>query len=99
DRQTGTASGLLPDPLAVRVVNALDQPVAQALVVFDPDDGIVSPDTVLSDSQGRATTRWILGGSSGTQHARAYLTAAPEAGVLFTAAAAATARAQLALAA
>jgi hypothetical protein len=97
DRQTGAPSGLLEDPLSVRVVNALDQPVREAVVVFEPENGIVSPDTVLTDAQGRASTRWILGASSGTQRARARLGDTPLVEVTFTADADATARAQLAL--
>jgi hypothetical protein len=97
DHQTGIVNGLLQEPLTVRVLNALDQPVAQAVVVFEPEDGIVSPDTVLTNDQGAASTRWILGGAAGPQRARAYLAPTPKAGVSFTAEAGATARAQLAL--
>ena len=79
DRQSGPQGGLLRDPLVVRVINAMDQAVTQAAVLFEPEEGTVLPDTALSDQEGRASARWILGGSAGAQHARAYLAERPTA--------------------
>jgi hypothetical protein len=97
DRQSGAPSGLLAEPIAVRVINALDQPVEQAAVVFEAENGVVSPDTVFTDAQGSASTRWVLGAGSGSQRARAYLAASPTTEVGFTAQAGGVARAQLGL--
>jgi hypothetical protein len=73
DRQQGLAGTVLAEPLSVRVINAAGEPVQGATVVFSVQDGIVTPDTATTASDGLASTRWILAGRTGTQRAEARL--------------------------
>jgi hypothetical protein len=70
DTQTGTVGEQLPVPLVVQVVTRLQQPVASRKVVFesaDPAAGRVTPDTGVTDTEGQATARWVLGTALGSQ--------------------------------
>jgi hypothetical protein len=73
DRQQGLAGTLLPDPLAVRVVNASAETVRGATVVFSVEEGLVAPDTVRTTDAGVAEARWILASRIGSQRAVAHL--------------------------
>jgi hypothetical protein len=64
---------MLAEPLVVRVTDLQGRPVAQRKVAFvvTGSDGEVAPDTAVTDADGRATVRWILGASQGMQHVEA----------------------------
>lgn len=67
--QTATVASLLPNPVSVRV-NATDGlPMAGVWVRFEvtAGGGLVSADSVASDSLGLATVNWTLGSVVGTQ--------------------------------
>ena len=63
DTQSAPAGGTLSDSLRVRVLDRYGNGVPRATVHFTPrpNAGHVSPDSVASDSLGRAATRFILG--------------------------------------
>jgi len=69
DEQTGTVGEPLPEPLIVQVLTQREQPATGRKVAFvlsaDPAAGEVSPDTAVTDDQGRATARWTLGTAPG----------------------------------
>jgi hypothetical protein len=67
DTQQGTVGEQLPDPLVVKVLTAREQPATGRRVAFvlTSADGEVSPDTAITDSQGQATARWVLGTAPG----------------------------------
>ena len=67
--QAGSTGTMLAEPLVVRVTDSEDRPVPQRKVAFVVlgSDGQASPDTAITDSDGRATTRWVLGSTVGTQ--------------------------------
>lgn len=73
--QAGAVGSLLAEPLVVRVLDSDDQPVADRRVAFllgsNADGGTLQPDTVTTDADGRASSRWALGNAEGTQQARA----------------------------
>jgi Big-like domain-containing protein len=72
DKQAGPAGEPLPDSVVVRVTDTLARPVERAVVAFTPfDGGIVRPDTLRTDADGRAGTRWTLGDTPGPQRLRA----------------------------
>jgi Big-like domain-containing protein len=69
DEQIGTVGQPLPEPLVVQVLTEREQPATGRKVAFvlsaDPAAGEVSPDTAVTDDQGRATARWTLGTAPG----------------------------------
>jgi hypothetical protein len=69
--QTAIVGGTLPESLIVRVTDSRQLPVAQirvAFVLMTPSaGGSLAPDTALTDKDGRAASRWILGPSAGAQ--------------------------------
>jgi hypothetical protein len=73
--QAGAVGSLLAEPLVVRVLDSDDEPVADRRVAFllgsNADGGTLQPDTVTTDADGRASSRWVLGTAEGTQQARA----------------------------
>lgn len=66
--QTGPVAAELAQPLVVEV-RQNGQPLAGAQVVWAPAPGMgtATPATSLTDAQGRASTRWALGNTVGTQ--------------------------------
>ena len=80
DGQAGSVGAELPDPLVVQVVDAENRPIAGVRVAFAlgarADGGDTSPDTALTNAEGLASTRWILGGSSGRQEVKAEIVGA-----------------------
>lgn len=76
DGQDGTVGEELDTPLTVRVT-ADGEPLAGQGVVFEADEGSgeLSPDTTVSNADGRATARWTLGSTPGDQAASAKLVA------------------------
>lgn len=73
--QAGAIGSLLAEPLVVRVLDSDNQPVASRQVAFllasNAQGGVLQPDTVATDADGRASSRWALGDAEGTQQAKA----------------------------
>jgi hypothetical protein len=73
--QVGDVGTELTDPLVVRVVDAEGRPVREVGVAFELGDGAdgggLIPDTALTNANGLATSRWVLGGASGRQEVEA----------------------------
>ncbi len=67
DKQQGVVGEQLPEPLVVQVLTAREQPATGRRVAFviTSAAGDVSPDTAITDSQGLATARWVLGTAPG----------------------------------
>lgn len=69
DGQRGQVSSALPRRIGVRVTDAGGSPVPSLAVVFNAiAGGSVSDSLVLTDVDGRASTRWVLGSERGDQH-------------------------------
>jgi hypothetical protein len=67
--QTGPAGGALAEPVVVRVTDRSGRPVANQSVAFAPGSGSgsVTPASVTTDNQGKASTAWTLGPAAGPQ--------------------------------
>ena len=88
--QAGSVGTMLSEPLIVRVTDARDRPVGEREVVFQVlvgEGGVVTPDTALTDSDGRASVRWILGETEGTQRVQALVIGELDLATSFTASA------------
>ena len=76
DDQTGTVGEELLTPLVVRVLTEREHPVLGRKVVFlsvDTASGVVSPDTAVTNEEGKATARWVLGTVPGSHVVTAQL--------------------------
>ena len=75
--QIGTVGQQLPLPIVVRVVTQSQQPIGGQRVAFvlSPASGAgqVDPDTAVTDSEGRASTLWVLGTVPGDYQGEARL--------------------------
>lgn len=75
--QTGTVGQALPSLIVVRVATVSQQPIGGRRVAFVLSQptaaGKVDPDTAVTDSEGRASTRWILGTAPGEYQGEARL--------------------------
>lgn len=75
NNQNGTVGLLLPDSVIVQVTDTKNRPVVGARVLFvlqtNAAGANLIPDTVTTDADGRARSRWILGTKSGLQTAEA----------------------------
>jgi hypothetical protein len=82
DDQTGPAGGTLALPVVVRVTDKGLRPVANQNVAFAPasGSGSVTPASVTTDNEGKASTLWTLGPEAGAQSltARAQGGSAPD---------------------
>lgn len=69
DEQVGTVGEPLPIPLTVQVLTPRSQPAPGRKVVFestaDPAAGETDPDTAVTNDDGQATARWVLGTAPG----------------------------------
>jgi hypothetical protein len=69
DGQVGTVGEPLPSLLVVQVITERELPAAGRKVAFvltsDPAAGEVSPDTAVTNEEGQATARWVLGTAPG----------------------------------
>jgi len=69
--QTGPIGSELSSPLVVRVDDAQGRPAPDISVAFKlgagAEGGDLAPDTAVTDSDGEATSRWVLGGTEGRQ--------------------------------
>ena len=75
DKQEGIVGEQLPQPLVVQVRTPRQQPATGRRVAFviTSAAGDVTPDTAITDSQGLATARWVLGTSPGAYVIQAQL--------------------------
>lgn len=89
DDQTAPPRTTLPQDLVVEVVDEAGNPVVGAAVtwVVTAGGGTVAPATGTTDGGGRASTRWTLGGSAGTNTAQAIVSGVGQAEFSATAAA------------
>ncbi len=71
NNQTGVAGSPLPDPLSVRVADSEGRPVVSGRVAFVPVVGAqgasLTPDTAVTDAEGKAVSQWQLGSVAGAQ--------------------------------
>lgn len=91
--QAGAVGTMLQEPLVVRVTDAQGRPVGERRVAFilgtGAAGGSLDPDTSLTDSDGKATVRWVLGTAQGTQRVDAKVVSAIPLSTTFTATASA----------
>jgi hypothetical protein len=76
DGQIGTVGDTLPDPVVIEVKTDGGQAIPDRRVAFVAAQGAgagFDPDTAITDSQGRALTRWVLGTAVGVYTAEARL--------------------------
>ena len=64
---SGTTGKSLGAPIIATVTDSYGNPVADAPVVFSAKSGSTSPVRIVTDSHGRAQTRWTLGRTAGEQ--------------------------------
>jgi hypothetical protein len=73
--QVGPVGAELADPLLARVLDAQERPVPGVRVAFKlgsrADGGDTSPDTAVTNADGLASSRWVLGGNPGRQEVQA----------------------------
>ena len=78
DNQNGQVGTELPDPLVVQILDERGNPIAGQVVGFAPADGVsgalLNPTEATTGDDGTATTRWVLGATSGTQSVVARVT-------------------------
>jgi VCBS repeat-containing protein len=76
DSQSAAAGQVLEKPIVVQVGDALGRPVEGQVVAFavGAGGGQVTPATVTTGSDGKASTTWTLGGAAGQQKVRATVT-------------------------
>ena len=69
NRQSGAPGTMLPDSIIVKVVDSTGNPLAGQKVEFAPQapGSAVTPTNAVTDSEGRAGARWVLGGGTGAQ--------------------------------
>lgn len=67
EAMSGTAGKSLGAPVVATVTDSYGNPVADATVVFSAKSGSTSPVRIVTDSHGRAQTRWSLGRTAGEQ--------------------------------
>ena len=65
--QRGTAGSVLAQAVVLRVADGFDNPVAGATVTFTPSHGSTGDTVLATDSLGRASVRWTVGGAVGSQ--------------------------------
>ncbi len=69
DGQIGAVGTGLAAPLIVLITDSFGNPVAGVQVEWDAHDGSVDPTSSSTGADGRASTSWVLGSSTGTQTA------------------------------
>ena len=85
--QSAGVGAQLAAPLVVRVLDAEGRPVPSQSVAFVvlSGNGALAPDTVETDVNGRAASRWTLGTGAGAQSVEARVVGAPTLRAAFTA--------------
>ncbi len=64
---TGLAGKRLDKPIRVTVTDPYDNPVPDALVIFTPRAGAVTPAKITTDQRGTVVAQWSLGSKPGEQ--------------------------------
>lgn len=78
--QQGRAGGMLPESLVVSVTDGESRPVVSRSIGITPGTGgSVDPATVLTNGEGRAVFRWVLGPAAGEQTLEAGLSGGSQA--------------------
>ncbi len=67
DRQSGRVGSALPAPIALRLVDTLQNPVPGVQVHLQPSAGSVADTAVLTDVNGRVQVRWTMGHLAGVE--------------------------------
>lgn len=67
EAMSGMTGKSLGAPVVATVTDSYGNPVDDAPVVFTARSGSISPSRIVTDSHGRAETRWTLGHSAGEQ--------------------------------
>ncbi|HMU61680.1 MAG TPA: hypothetical protein PKA66_07850, partial [Gemmatimonadales bacterium] len=82
--QSATVATPLPDSLRVRVTDSKDRPVEGIKVAFTTTlgGGNAVPDTGITNADGRAGTRWLLGSTAGAQRMQAMVVGPTSGGAL-----------------
>ena len=87
--QTGLVGTELPQPIVAKVTDAQGRPVPGVTVAFElgagTDGGATSPDTAITEADGEASARWVLGDEEGEQRVQAEVVGAGLPVVSFTA--------------
>ena len=87
--QTAIVGGTLPESLVVQVTDARRVPIPQIRVAFvlttPTAGGSITPDTGVTDNNGRVAARWTLGSQAGPQTAQARLVGNDQLKASFTA--------------
>lgn len=84
--QEGVVGAPLGDSIVVKVTDSKQRPVQGVPVTFTTaNGGQAIPDTALTDANGEATSRWILGPTAGSQTLVANVAGDPGSGITFTA--------------
>lgn len=65
--ETGRAGRALPKAVIITVTDIYGNAVAEAPVTFSVSSGAIVPARVVTDSSGRASTKWTLGTAAGDQ--------------------------------
>ena len=65
--QQGMAGSMLGDTLVVRITDSESRPVVSRSIVFNSSSGSVQPSTVMTNGEGKAVFRWVLGPTAGEQ--------------------------------
>ena len=76
--QKGVVGSTLAQPIVLRVADRFDNPVAGATVTFVPAHGSMTDSVLATDSLGRVTARWTLGGPAGPQKLVAKVAGVPK---------------------
>ena len=77
--QRGSAGSTLAQAIVLRVADAFDNPVSGATVTFTPSHGSTTDSVLATDSLGRVSVRWTLGGPAGAQKLVARVSGVPKA--------------------
>ncbi|NUS98065.1 MAG: Ig-like domain-containing protein, partial [Gemmatimonadaceae bacterium] len=67
DATGGVAGKALADAVVATVTDSYGNPVADAQLVFTAKSGSTTPSRIVTDTKGRAQTRWTLGRTAGEQ--------------------------------
>jgi hypothetical protein len=65
--QQGMAGSMLGDTLVVRITDSESRPVVSRNIAFQVSSGSVQPSTVMTNGEGKAVFRWVLGPTAGEQ--------------------------------
>jgi hypothetical protein len=92
NNQTAPGGQMVPEPLVVQATDPAKRPVGQVRVAFvvTAGGGATSPDTAITDADGRASSRWTLGMTPGVQGVEARIVGSNPVSATFTGTASST---------